>query len=179
MSGEQPRDDNAETRESAPPSTASVGEVIHGLAGSPGVALGRAVVIRDLTGHVRPPCRSPAPGPHGAQALRACRGARPRGPATHGGARRSIVQTESSILEAYVPWSGTRPSRRRCAPDHRAAPMRRVGRVQRHRELRGPASAVRDPYLRERSHDIEFIGDRLLRALGGRSANRLPSSTAR
>ncbi len=35
-------------------------------------------------------------------------------------------------------------------------------------------ASVNDPYLRERSHDIEFIGERLLRALGGRTHDRVP-----
>ncbi len=35
-------------------------------------------------------------------------------------------------------------------------------------------AAVNDAYLRERSHDVEFIGERLLRALGGRTSDRVP-----
>jgi phosphotransferase system enzyme I (PtsI) len=74
---------------------------------------------------------------------------------------------EASILEAYVLMVGDETlaqrvhgnihERRRCADwavaDATEALAARLGSVD-------------DPYMRERSHDVEFVGERLLRALG-------------
>ena len=174
MSGEQPRDDNAVTRESAPPSTSSVGEVIHGLAGSPGVALGRAVVF----GTSRATFAHHAVAPHQARTeLKRYELAVARVQEDLRRMAERVVDrtTESSILEAYVAMVG----------DQTLAETVRLQITEQHRCVEWAVSnaienyaarlaSVRDPYLRERSHDIEFIGDRLLRALGARSSNRLP-----
>ena len=75
---------------------------------------------------------------------------------------------ESSILEAYLLMVGDETlakavqeevyQRRRCADWAVAEATKR---------LAGRLSGVDDLYMRERSHDIEFVGDLIIRALGG------------
>lgn len=75
---------------------------------------------------------------------------------------------EASILDAYLLMVGDEMLARkvheqihgksRCADWAVAAS---IG------DIAGQLSKVDDPYMRERSHDIEFVGERLLRALGG------------
>ena len=79
----------------------------------------------------------------------------------------------ASILEAYVLMVGDETLRRgRCARRSTSDAAAPSGRSPRHRGPRAASSrAVDDPYLRERSHDVEFVGERLLRALGGRDAS--------
>ncbi len=75
-------------------------------------------------------------------------------------------RAEASILEGSPADARRRGARRRReAPGHRGAPLRRVGGGDRVRGDRGPLRrARRDLYLRERSHDVMFVGERLLRA---------------
>ncbi len=77
---------------------------------------------------------------------------------------------ESSILEAYVLMVEDETLRedveRRIRIDLQCAEWALHSAVT---EMSGQLRGVDDPYLKERSHDFEFVGDRILGAFGGRN----------
>jgi phosphoenolpyruvate-protein phosphotransferase (PTS system enzyme I) len=153
---------------------ASASEVLRGIAGSPGVAIGKAVVLgspSEAYAHrvVDPReidlelARYDLAVTHAVQDLRDM-------------ARRVETKSaEHSILEAYVLMVGDESLAeavgKQIKEQHRCVEWAVASAIE---EYAKRLAAVNDPYLRERSHDVEFIGERLLRALGGRTHDRVP-----
>ncbi|APR81676.1 Phosphoenolpyruvate-protein phosphotransferase of PTS system [Minicystis rosea] len=148
--------------------------VLRGIAGSPGVAIGKAVVLgspraayvhrtvapEEVASEIR---RYELAVAHAQQDLREM-------------ARRvADRRAESSILEAYVLMVGdetlAEAVRSNIQGQHHCAEWAVANAIE---AYAARLAAVNDPYLRERSHDVEFIGERLLRALGGRTQDRIP-----
>ena len=155
-----------------PVSARAPGEILRGLAGSPGVAIGAAVVAGAPSAayprrHVEPDEvaielerfeEAVARAQHELRAM-----------SKRVGDRRA----EASILEAYLLMVGDEV-------------LAEQVKAQINQELRcaewavataceiiaGRLSALDDPYLRERSHDVEFIGERLLRSFDGAASGR-------
>jgi phosphotransferase system enzyme I (PtsI) len=156
------------------PPTRPPADVLRGLAGSPGVAIGKAVVLgspRSAFAH-----RIISPEEVGEELRRydAAVGAAQqdlRAMAKRVGERTA----ESSILDAYLLMVGdetlAEAVRGQISKDRRCAEWAVATAIEAYASR---LAAVNDPYLRERSHDVEFIGDRLLRALGGRTSDRVP-----
>lgn len=146
---------------------------LHGIAGSPGLAIGRAFVL-DQSGQQVP--RRSVPPTNVEQELDRFRegvkvaviGLRQ----VSEGLEDRVGKAEASILEAYI----------MMVQDEVLC-----GNVERRitRDLKGVEWAVNltihemaerlrsapDPYLRERSRDFEFVGERLQQALSGKNAN--------
>ena len=141
--------------------------VLEGIAGSPGLAVGRAVVVDTGRAGVRRAhvegagvegevARFDAAVAGAAKALREVAAKVPSG------------RAESSILEAYILMVEDETLRDEVDTQVRAelkcsewAVESAVGRMAQQ------LGASLDPYLAERSHDIEFVGDRILMALAG------------
>jgi phosphoenolpyruvate-protein phosphotransferase (PTS system enzyme I) len=141
-------------------------EVLRGIAGSPGVAVGRAVVVGAQKAVHRhrfvAPAEVPAEIARYSEAVeRAQQDLREM--ATLVGDRRA----ETSILEAYVLMVAdetlAESVRVQIETDRRCVEWAVANAIE---VIANRLAAVDDPYLRERSHDVEFVGDRLLRALG-------------
>jgi phosphotransferase system enzyme I (PtsI) len=145
--------------------------VLDGIAGSPGLAIGRALVIdtrrpgvvrRHIKKHQAEEelRRFVAAVEHAVQGL---------GEVADGTARR-LGKAEASILEAYKLMLTDETLRdeveRRIRIDLLCAEWAVEGATD---ELAEQMSSGGDPYLAERSHDIEFIADLLQRAFGGRA----------
>ena len=81
----------------------------------------------------------------------------------------TVAKSEASILEAYILMVEDETLRedveRRVRIDLQCAEWALDAAVQ---EMAEQLGAARDPYLAERSHDFQFIGDRILRALSGK-----------
>jgi phosphoenolpyruvate-protein phosphotransferase (PTS system enzyme I) len=146
-------------------------ETLRGIAGSPGVVLGTAVVLgarrsthphrlvaqEEIDGEI---ARFEAAVEHAQQDLRDM--------AAKVGDRRA----ETSILEAYglmVSDETLGDAVRGHIREGRKCAEWAVGAAI--ETLSAKLAAVSDPYLRERSHDIEFVGERLLRAFPGAGAD--------
>jgi phosphotransferase system enzyme I (PtsI) len=149
-------------------------EVMRGIAGSPGVAIGKAVVLgspREAYAH-RLIDVSEVQGEIGRYQLAVTNAQQD----LRDMARRVESKTaESSILEAYVLMVGDESLadavRHQITTEHRCVEWAVASAIEAYAKR---LAAVNDAYLRERSHDVEFIGERLLRALGGRSTDRIP-----
>jgi phosphotransferase system enzyme I (PtsI) len=155
---------------SLPPSTERPSLILEGIAGSPGLSIGRAVVVDTRRPGVvrRHVSRAAAEGEleRFDQAVLAAAGAL-REVAER--VRKGPGRAESSILEAYVLMVQDETLRedveRRIRIDQQCVEWALDGSIG------SMAAQMRDgddPYLAERSHDFEFIGDRLLMALSGR-----------
>jgi phosphoenolpyruvate-protein phosphotransferase (PTS system enzyme I) len=148
--------------------------LLRGIAGSPGVAVGKAVVLgspRSAYAH-RPIGEDEVTREVRRYELAVARAQQDlREMAKRVGDRRA----ESSILEAYILMVGdetlAEAVRRNIQDDLHCAEWAVASAIE---AYAAKLAAVNDPYLRERSHDVEFIGDRLLRALGGRTSDRVP-----
>lgn len=159
-----------------PPSSALPGSeprppaTLEGIGGSPGLAIGRAVVVdtrrpgvvrRHIGKHLGDVelDRFDAAVSTAAQSLREVADR----------VRKSAARAESSILEAYVLMVEDESLRqeveRRIRIDQQCAEWALELSVQ---EMAEQLRSGRDPYLAERSHDFEFVGDRILKALSGR-----------
>lgn len=149
---------------SEPPSASA--ERLRGIAGSPGVAIGIAVVL----GQSRASCPRRSIGPADVdeeiQRFEAavCRAQQELREMLHTLTEKSA---ESSILEAYVLMAGD-PALAdavhvQIRKEHRCAEwaVAEAGDT-----IAKRLASVSDSYLRERSHDVLFIADRLLRAFG-------------
>ncbi|MBK9266653.1 MAG: phosphoenolpyruvate--protein phosphotransferase [Polyangiaceae bacterium] len=140
--------------------------VMRGIAGSPGVAIGKAVVF----GHSRASCpRYPVTTADFDSELRRFQDAvaRAQRDLREMAQRLSDKSAEASILEAYTLMAGD--------PVLAEAVQHQVRHEKRCAEwavaeaadlIAKRLAAVDDHYLRERSHDVLFIGDRILRAFG-------------
>ena len=149
-------------------------DVLRGLPGSPGVAIGKAVVLgspRSAYAH-----RIISPEEVGEELRRYDAAVGNAQQDLRAMAKRVGDRTaESNILEAYLLMVGdetlAEAVRGQISKDRRCAEWAVASAIEAYASR---LAAVNDPYLRERSHDIEFIGDRLLRALGGRTSDRVP-----
>ena len=149
-------------------------DVLRGLPGSPGVAIGKAVVLgspRSAYAH-----RIISPEEVGEELRRYDAAVGSAQQDLRAMAKRVGDRTaESSILEAYLLMVGdetlAEAVRGQISKDRRCAEWAVATAIEAYASR---LAAVNDPYLRERSHDVEFIGDRLLRALGGRTSDRVP-----
>lgn len=141
--------------------------ILEGIAGSPGLAVGRAVVVDTKRpgvqrvhierGQVAEELRRfDAAVASAARALREVAERVPRG------------RAESSILEAYILMVEDESVRAEVEAqvqgELKCSEWALDGAVRRMAEQ---LRLAEDPYLAERSHDVEFVGDRLLMALGG------------
>jgi phosphotransferase system enzyme I (PtsI) len=161
------------TRRTTSNETQQVGLTMQGIAGSPGVVVGTAVVV--VRGERRYERRRIVAGEEQREWQRfqeAVKKAQGDLRAMLDGFERD--RAETSILEAYEMMLGDETlaaavgrqihERRRSAEWAVAAA---VG------DMRGRLVGADDPYVRERGHDIEFVGDLLLRALvGGADASQ-------
>jgi phosphotransferase system enzyme I (PtsI) len=145
--------------------------LLEGLAGSPGLAIGRALVI-DLTRpgvvhrHIKKHQSIEELKRFDAAVEQAVRGLAE----VADGASRRLAKAEASILEAYklmlVDETLRDEVERRINIDLLCAEWAVDVATD---EIAEQLSAGGDPYLAERSHDIEFIADLLQRALSGRT----------
>jgi phosphotransferase system enzyme I (PtsI) len=151
-------------------------EILRGLAGSPGVAIGKAVVFgspREAYAH-RHIDPEEAEGEIGRYEVAVSHAQQDLRDMARRVASRT-AESEVSILEAYVLMVGD-PSleeavKHQITGEHRCVEWAVATAIDHYaRRL----AATNDPYLRERSHDVEFIGERLLRALGASSSGRVP-----
>lgn len=147
--------------------------VLGGIAGSPGVGVGEAIVLEPHTvTYVRRQVRPHELDDEEARFVAAV----------------SVVQhelscivdkdraeasVEQSILEAYVLMVGDETLRRAVRDNIRTHLQCAEWAVSSAIEVFSAALAAQeDAYLRERYHDFEFVGERLLRALTGAAARR-------
>lgn len=175
------------TRGSTPPpsssSTAGLEQavVLRGIAGSPGVAVGPALVIGDMRTvfsrrHVHSAQIAHELARVSAAVVRAQESLRLVGQKVGGDA----APDQRAILEAYVlmvadPLLVERVERnireeKRCAEWAVVAATEEITKLF-------PTASGTDPYIAERRHDVEFVGDRLLRALTGASDRAIPHLT--
>ncbi|EYF08606.1 phosphoenolpyruvate--protein phosphotransferase [Chondromyces apiculatus] len=153
-------------RSSDPPPSARV-RALAGIAGAPGVAIGTAVVLGTQTlayprRHVVPQEFETEIGRFQDAVAQAQRDLREV--AAQVGDRRA----ETSILEAYLLMMGddalADAVKIQITEENRSAEWAVAAACA---SLAGRLALVNDPYLRERSHDIEFVGERLIRAFEG------------
>jgi phosphoenolpyruvate-protein phosphotransferase (PTS system enzyme I) len=143
--------------------------VLEGIAGSPGIAIGRAVVLdtrRPGVAHRRIPkhVADEEMERFDAAVAEAARGMREVAETVRAGTARA----ESSILEAYIMMIDDKSLRddveRRVRIDRQSVEWAVDSAL---RTMADQLRAGRDPYLSERSKDFEFVGDRILGALTG------------
>jgi phosphotransferase system enzyme I (PtsI) len=144
-------------------------EVLRGIAGSPGIAIGAAVVV----GSTRQthPRRYVSGGDVELELGRfADAVALAQADLRDMAKRVADKPAEASILDAYVMMVGdealAESVRRSIVDEKRCAEWAVVTACE---QIAARMRSMDDPYLRERSHDIEFVGDSVLRALGGGS----------
>lgn len=144
--------------------------MLEGIAGSPGLSIGRAVVVDTHRPGVvrRHISRAAADGElqrFDAAAVSAASALRDVAERVRKGPGRA----ESSILEAYVLMVQDETLRedveRRIRIDQQCVEWALESTIV---DMAAQMREGDDPYLAERSHDFEFIGDRLLMALSGR-----------
>jgi phosphotransferase system enzyme I (PtsI) len=158
--------------DSPPTSARSAGAVLRGIAGAPGVAIGTAVVSGETPASY--PRRHIEPEEIAAEVARFQTAvARAQHELRDMAKRVGDRRAEASILEAYLLMVGDEAladavqtqigEELRCAEwaVHAACEV-----------IAGRLAALDDPYLRERSHDVEFVGERLLRAFDTAPAGR-------
>jgi phosphotransferase system enzyme I (PtsI) len=147
---------------------------LRGIAGSPGVAIGKAVVIGGARSVYAHRTVSAEEVPHEIHRYEVAVG-RAQQDLREMARRVGDKRAETNILEAYVLMVGDETMgdavRAHIENDHRCAEWAVVTAIEAYASR---LASVNDAYLRERSHDVEFIGDRLLRALGGRTSDRIP-----
>lgn len=157
--------------EPSPPKTAT----LQGIAGSPGVAIGTAVVLGKTTAvHPRRYIGFEEISDELTRFSMAVEQTQKdlRDISKLAGDKRA----EASILEAYLLMVGDETLAEavsaRIVEEQRCAEWAIALACE---EIAGKLASVPDPYLRERSHDVEFVGERLLRAMGwGRQEHTLP-----
>lgn len=149
----------------APPPLES--ESLRGIAGSPGITVGRALVIGSASTSVAR--RRIGEGDVEAELarFRAAVDETQRG-FREAAKRLTERRAEASILEAYVLMVGDELLADAVgafiADEHRSAEWAVEGAIEVFARRLG---ALDDAYLSERSHDVEFLGERLIRALTG------------
>ena len=154
----------------APASSGQPALVLDGIAGSPGMAIGPAVVIdTGRPGVVRRHVPKHVAHDEMKRFDRAVKLAAQSLREVNERVRTTAPRAESSILEAYVAMVEDETLRedieRRVKIDRQCVEWAVDAAVS---EMARQLKAGGDPYLAERSHDLEFIGDSLQRALTGR-----------
>lgn len=147
-------------------------ETLQGIAGSPGVGIGTAVVVGATSSAY----------PRRLVALEEVSSELDRFESAVARAQQDLREmsksvgdrrAEASILEAYLLMVTDETLAdavtAQIVEEQRCAEWAIVSACQ---DIASRLAAVPDPYLRERSHDVEFVGERLLRALGGSSSER-------
>lgn len=161
---------------SDPPTSNSEPVVLQGIAGSAGVAIGRALVIdtrrtRVVRRHVRKHMAKDELGRFDTAVQAAAVSLRE----VAAGADRRFAKAESSILEAYVLMLEDESLReeveRRISIDLMNAEWAVDAAIG---EMAEQLRRDGDPYLAERSHDFEFIGDLIQRAFAGKRRTTSP-----
>ena len=161
---------NQRRNHTPPPSSAPPALILDGIAGSPGLAIGRAVVIdtRQIgvpRRHVRRHEADDELSRYDAAVKVAAQGLREVAEKLRGSAARA----ETSILEAYVMMVEDEALRdevaRHVTLDLQCAEWAVHTAVT---EMARQLQTGGDAYLAERSHDVEFVGERILRAFSGR-----------
>lgn len=162
---------------SHPPAAETTPTTLKAIAGSPGVAVGPALVLGDLrTVFVRRHLSSSHVDAEIARVRQAVQGAQNSLKDVHTASMQSgPARDYAPILEAYLAMMNdpfllerveTRiRSEKKCAEWAVAESAEEISRS---------FGANSDAYIAERRHDIEFVCDRLLRALVGESANAIP-----
>ena len=151
--------------------------ILRGIAGSPGVAIGTAVVLG--SSRATYPRRFIDPNHTAAEVARFLGGVdRAQRELREMAARVGDKRAETSILEAYVMMVGddilAEAVKGHITDGNRCAEWAVAASIE---TIAAKMSAVPDAYLRERSHDIEFIGERLLLALGDGAGDDLRSTS--
>ena len=142
-------------------------EMLRGIAGAPGVAIGTAVVMGSARNTYPRRHIHDEDAPH---ELRRFHEAvdRVKSNLREMSARLGDKPAEAAILEAYVAMVGDEvlhdAVKKQLHMEKRCAEWAVVAACA---EIARRIAAIDDPYLRERSHDVEFVGERLLRALMG------------
>lgn len=156
--------------------------MLRGIAGAPGVALGAAVVMGSARStYPRRHIHDDVAAEHELErftdaVVRVKQNLRDMS------ARLGDKPAEASILEAYVAMVGDEvlleAMRKQIFTERRCAEWAIVSACA---EIAQRIAAIDDPYLRERSHDVEFVGERLLRGLMGASGaeGTIPKMTGR
>ena len=142
-------------------------EVLRGIAGSPGVAIGKAVVVGSTRASYPRRHVSVEAAEHEYDRFRSAVD-QAQQHLRDMSERLSEKSAEASILEAYVLMVGDDTladavhdqiiGEKRCAEWAVATACEAIA---------SRLGAASDPYLRERSHDVEFVGERLIRTLVG------------
>lgn len=156
-------------------------EMLRGIAGAPGVAIGTAVVMGSA--------RNTYPRRHihdDEVSGELSRFVEAVEHVTHNlhemSARLADKPAEAAILEAYAAMVGDEVLRdgvrKQIEAEKRCAEWAVVAACA---DIARRIAAVDDPYLRERSHDVEFVGERVLRALmvAGDAESTIPKLTGR
>ncbi|HSQ65218.1 MAG TPA: phosphoenolpyruvate--protein phosphotransferase [Polyangiaceae bacterium] len=151
--------------------------IIKGIAGSPGVAVGPALVVGDVhNAYVRRHVHSAQiPG----ELIRIKDAvAKAQDSLREVGSRLSGAHDQKQILEAYLMMLADpllhEQIEKRIREEKRCAEWAVAGAAE---EIAGrfpAASRDTDAYIRERRHDVEFVADRLLRALTGAPDRLIP-----
>ncbi len=146
--------------------------VLEGIAGAPGYAVGRAVVIDTRRqGGVRRHIPNHAADEEMGRFDRAVGVAATELRVAEDRARGRATRLETSILAAYLLMVEDETLRdeveRRIRIDHLCAEWALAATVE---QMALQLRSSGDPYLAERSHDFEFTADRILGALAGRSS---------
>lgn len=146
--------------------------VIEGIPGSAGYAIGRAIVIDTARqGAVRRHIQKHAADDELDRFDRAVQVAARELRTAEERARARGTRLETSILEAYLLMVSDETLRedveRRIRIDLLCAEWALTAAVE---EMTAHLSLAKDPYLAERSHDLEFVADRILGALTGRTS---------
>ncbi len=157
-----------------PPSSTSLAQcvVLDGIAGSPGYAIGRTVVVDTRRqGGARRHIPKHAADDEVDRFTRAVEFAARELREVEERTRERATRLESSILAAYLLMVEDETLRdeveRRIRIDHLCAEWALSATVE---EMASQLRSGGDPYLAERSHDFEFVGDRILGALSGRAS---------
>ncbi|MFO0743342.1 MAG: phosphoenolpyruvate--protein phosphotransferase [Labilithrix sp.] len=142
-------------------------EMLRGIAGAPGVAIGAAVVMGSARNTYPRRHIHDEDAPH--ELVRFNEAVdRVKSNLREMSARLGDKPAEAAILEAYVAMVGDEvlhdAVKKQLHMEKRCAEWAVVAACA---EIARRIAAIDDPYLRERSHDVEFVGERLLRALMG------------
>ncbi len=160
----------ADGKVSTMPPSSAIPVVLTGIAGSKGVAIGRAVVVN--TGRVGAPHRHISSAAVDEEMVRFDAAVAEAAAGLRVVAQRirdSAARAEASILEAYILMVEDELLREgvlnHVREDHQCAEWALENAVAR---MSDQLRRGGDPYLAERSHDFEFVADRILKGFTGR-----------
>lgn len=152
------------------PSYPGAPELLVGIPGSPGMAIGEAIVLARRAGIVRRHIGNHLTADEMERFDLAVQKAADGLAAAAESARKRGMRAEATILDAYVLMAKDETLRaeveRRVLIDKLCADWALELAIE---SLTSALENAEDHYLAERHHDIEFVGGSILRALGGRS----------